>query len=180
MLEWFTESSFVPAMTGVAMFIVFSIFAYTSRERSMLYIAAAFLLMTIGIVTIESLIVTEKEELQETVYQLAFQVQRNDLETVVAAFDQSDQELISRVRSEMPRYDFDTCRLIDFTSFASTGDDPDTAEIEFAVAVRLRQGGMPEILSGQRRVRLSYQKDAAGNWKIKDYQHFDPRGGVEL
>lgn len=180
MLEWFTESSFVPAMTGVALIFVFSFFAYVSNERSLLYIAAAILLMTIGIVTIESLIVTDKEELQEAVYQLAFQVQKNNLETVVAAFDPLDQKLISRVRSEMPRYDFDTCRLIDFTSFESTGDDPDTAEIEFAIAVRLRQGGMPEILSGQRRVRLSYQKDAAGNWKIKDYQHFDPRRNVDL
>ena len=180
MLNWFTEEPLIPLVTGVLLFIVFAIFAVMSRERVMVYCLAVIALVTIAIVTCEALIVTEKEQLTEEVYQLAFAVQRNDVERVVASVDPNLPDVIKRVQAEMPRYRFDTCRLMGITDYKSTGQNPDSAEIEFTVTFRLQMGDDPTALTGQRRVRLNFRKDSNGKWKITDYMHEDPRSHITI
>ena len=180
MMYWLTEDAFVPFITGVFMFAVFGGFAYATREKSMFYACGLIALVTLVFVTVEQIVVTDRESIEEEVYQLAFHVQRNDMENVIRSVEPNDTETINRIRGEMPRYDFEMCRLMGITDFKSTGTDPATAEVEFTVAVQVRLDQTPDLLSGQRRVRLFYEKNAEGKWKITDYHHYDPRRGLDL
>ncbi|MEL7499699.1 MAG: hypothetical protein AAFN77_19000 [Planctomycetota bacterium] len=177
-MEWLTEDAFVPMVTGIAMFIVFVAMAVYSGERRVFLVAGGIALVTIAIVLCEAAIVTDKEEITEEVYQLAFHVQRNDLNSVLEKVDPNDESVSDKIKQEMPRYDFDTCRLMGITDFVKTGEY--TAEVEFTVGVQVRVNQMPETLSGQRRVRLFYKRNPFGKWKVVDYYHSDPRSSIDL
>lgn len=180
MWEWLTYDPFIPFVTGVFLVAVLAALAYSSGEKKMIYLCGLVFLATVGIVVIEQLIVTDREVIEEEVYQLAFDVQQNDIESVIEAVDSSQSQTIQRIRQEMPRYDFETCRMMGITEFKRTGESPPAVEIEFTVTVQVRVDRMPELLTGQRRVRLFYEKNPDGKWRIVDYSHYNPNRGVGL
>ena len=179
-MTWLTEDPLIPLLTGAFLTVAFLAFAMASRERSMWLLSAVCLIGTISIGVIETVIVTEREEATEMVYQLAFRVQQNDVDGVVRACHPDFPENANRVKAEMPRYDFSTCRMTGVTEFEKLSQDPGRCKIVFNVAFRVAVGGAPEKLAGQRRVRLTLQRDGRNDWKITDYEHWNPRQGIGL
>ena len=137
MTNWFTENSTVPMVTGALLVIILLGLAFSSRERLMVYMALVVGAMTAGTVICERMIVTDQEEVMQCVYDLADAVQANDRASVVAFVSRSRQDTIDRVNSEMPRYDFDRCRIVGRNYFKSEVDGPETAEICFIVGKML-------------------------------------------
>ena len=52
--------------------------------------------------------------------------------------------------------------------------------ISFVVNFRASSAQFKEKISGQRKVTLTFEKDATGKWKVVDYAHSDPRKNVRL
>jgi hypothetical protein len=178
---WFTENSTVPMVTGTLLVIIFLAMAFTSREKLMLQLAIVIGLLTAATVICERLIVTDKEQVTESVYELADLVQANNMQGVLGFVSLQYPETRDEVSAEMPRYDFDNCRIIGINYFKNeTEGSKDTAEICFVVSVRVRLDNSPELLFGQRRVTLHFEKEADGKWRVFDYSHEDPRAGIGL
>ena len=94
---------------------------------------------------------------------------------------QKRQDTIARINKEMPRYDFDSCRVIGTNYYTSTDEDGATkAEICFVVTFRVRLDGHADRISGHRKVILHFEKLPDGKWRIIDYSHEDPRRGLTI
>ena len=179
-MTWITENPMIPLITGGLLAAVFFMMWVSSREKLMLFLSLGIVAGMGLLLALEAVIVTDREELTELVYQLAFEVQENDMNQVLSYVDSNRDEIVRRVRNEMPRYDFDTCRMTGVTSFESLGGNPERCELVFNVSVRVAIGNSPEKLPGQRRVRLLFERDQNGEWKIIDYEHWDPRKGLTV
>lgn len=180
-MTWFTENSTVPMVTGTLMVILLLVMAFSARETRILQLAFFIGLITAATVVCEYLIVTDREQVTETVYRLADLVEANDVPGVLSYVSKQRQDTRDRVAAEMPRYDFDNCRIIGVNYFESgNSQTKDTAEICFVVTVRVRLESGPETLFGQRRVILEFERDSDGQWRVIRYSHEDPRGGVGI
>ena len=146
----------------------------------MLKIALLIVAITAAIVTCERMVVTQREEVTDRIISLADSVQRNDFEAIMDFFCDDYAETRSRAKAEMPRYDFQTCRVSGIFNYNLIKSEPPTAEIQFNVSVTVRVDSGAEPLWGQRRVKLTFQKDTEGVWEIIDYSHSDPRSGLKL
>ena len=181
MISWFTEDAIFPMVTGAILVIIFIALAISSREKIMLYVAFGITAMVVFTVVCEHLIVTQKEEITETVYDLAEMVEANDVAGVAGFVSKSRPDTIDRINREMPGYDFDTCRFIGTNYFEPDENSNAKATICFTVTFRVslvNQG--QDSIPGQRRVTLDFEKDEDGKWRIIDYEHQDPRKSLKL
>jgi hypothetical protein len=180
-MTWFTEDSTFPMVTGAIMVIILLAMAFSAREKRLFQLAIVIGILTAATVICENLIVTDQEQVKETVYQLSDRVQANDVRGVLGFVGKQRQDTRQKVENEMPRYDFDTCRIIGFNYFEPDNDgSAKTAEICFVVAVRVRIDGGPEPLPGQRKVTLKFEKEPDGKWRVIDYWHEAPQAGLGL
>ena len=65
-------------------------------------------------------------------------------------------------------------------SFEDNQTNPNLKMISFVVNFRASSAQFKEKISGQRKVTLTFEKDATGEWKVVDYAHSDPRKNVRL
>lgn len=181
MISWFTENSLIPLVTGTFLALAFIGLAISSREKSMLYVATIIAAVTAGIVITESLVVTDREAVTEIVYSLAKSVEANDMESVLSHVSPDREDAKDRIRIEMPRYSFDSVRVIGIADFTSKSDlDPRQAVIDFVVMARGRLTSHGQGHHVQRRVELIFQLESDGKWRMIDYSHSDPRDGLKL
>ena len=180
MTTWFTENSTFPMITGAMIVVALLGLAFFAREKIMLYAALVVAALVAGTVVCEKIIVTDREEIVDCVYELANAVQSNDKAAVVAFVSRNRQDTIDRVNAEMPRYDFDSCRINGTNYFKPGPDGLGTAEICFVVSVKVRLNPNPDPVWAQRKIILHFEKQLDGKWRIIDYSHHDPRGGLTM
>lgn len=167
-------------IAGAVLTIIFIAFAVHSREKIMLKVALVIAVITAAIVTCERLIVTQREEVTDRIYSLADSVQQNDFASTMDFFSDDYAETRLRANTEMPRYDFRNCRISGISKFNLFDTTPPIAEIQFNVSVTVRVDNGAESLWGQRRIKLTWEKNKEGVWEIIDYSHSDPRSGITL
>lgn len=180
MISWFTDDAFFPVLTGGILAVVFFFFFVISREKVMLYIAFGIAFLIASIFACEQLIVTERERIATIIYDLSHQVRENNVEGVVTHMSPNRKSTIDRARNEMPKYFFDECRLAGAPRFVDLPGNVETMKVTFTVIFRVSLLPDRSKIPGQRRVELTFEKDAADVWKIIDYAHRDPREGVRL
>jgi ketosteroid isomerase-like protein len=180
MVSWFTEDSIVPLITGVFLAITFFALAFSFRDKVMFYVGLVVALLTAATVITETLIVTDQEAVREVVYQLADCVRSNDSDGVIAYVKEGEELLTKDIRQNMAMLNIESCNVLGFVSFETEEEGkPQTANIDFSVWGN-GQYGRSGRFTGRRRVVLDLEKDAKGNWKISDYDHFDPGSNVNL
>ncbi len=180
MTSWLTENSTVPMIAGAILTLIFIAFWVHSREKAMLKVAIGVAVITAAIVTCEQMVVTQREEVTDQIYALANSVQRNDFDATMEFFSVDHAETRRRAEAEMPRYDFQNCRVSAIFKFNLLKANPPTAEVLFNASVTVRVDNGAEPLWGQRRIKLTLEKNKEGVWKIIAYSHSDPRSGITL
>jgi len=135
-------------IAGAILTIIFIAFWVHSRENAMLKIAIGVAVITAAIVTCEQMVVTQREEVTDQIYALADSVQRNDFDATMGFFSDDHAETRQRADAEMPRYDFQNCRVSGFFNFNLLQSKPPTAEVLFNVSVTVRVDNGAEPLWG--------------------------------
>ncbi len=180
MISWFTENSTFPMATGVILVLILLAMAFSSREKMMFYFAMAIAALTAATVICERVIVTDNEMVTQTIYDIADAVESNDRGRVVTFVSQSRQDTIDRVNAEMPRYNFDSCRVIGTNYFEPNDGPPKTIEVSFVVSFRVRVDQGTDLIPGHRKVILTFEQQSDGKWKLIDYSHENPHSGVTV
>ena len=180
MLSWFTEDATFPFISGIVLAVVFLFLFLKSREKTMLYVAAVIALLAGGIFACEQMIVTDREAIVTIVIDLASQVKNNHVPGVVKHISPKHQATINRARAEMPRYEFSVCNLSGITDFKDAPTNPNAKEISFVANFRATIRPHKEMIPGQRKITLTFEKDATDQWKVIDYSHSDPRKNLRL
>ena len=180
MLSWFSEDATLPLISGIVLAVIFFLLFVSSRNKIMLYLSVGIALIAGGIFVCEQLVVTDREEIVEIVSDLAVQVEDNNVAGVVKRLSPKHQKTIDRASAEMPRYKFDSCKLSGIKDFEDDATNPNVKKISFVVLFRAGSAKGKEKIPGQREVTLTFERDAAGEWKVIDYSHSDPRGKLRL
>lgn len=180
-MDWFTENSLVPMLTGVFMGAVFLGLAFFGREKRFLYVALGIGAVTSAIVVCELVIVTDREAVTECVQELANRVRTNDAPGVVAYISKSRPDTMKSAAREMARFRFEQCRITGTKSFdVRESGGKKSATIVFVVFARVQIDTMAGVTPVQPEVTLDFEKESDGKWRVVGYSYRNPRGGLTL
>ena len=180
MLSWFTDDATLPFISGIVLSVVLFLMFVSSRNKIMLYLSIGIALIVGVIFACEQMIVTDREEIAAIVSDLAAQVQDNNVKGVVKRLSPSHPETIKKAEAEMPKYNFSLCRLSGYPNFEDDEKNPNIKKVSFVVNFRASSKSFKEKIPGQRKVTLTFERDATGEWKVIDYSHSNPRENLRL
>lgn len=175
MTEWFTEDALLPTIMGGFLAIcMFGLYIYSS-EKVMLWIALLVTVLTVGIATIERMLVTDKEKAIAMIYDGARAGTRND-DPYLLTFIKSDKtDIIRKAETVLKKVEFENVRVVGVKSYAaSEAAEPKTSTINFVTFGSGRYGSN----SGPFNVEVSLDLEMVnGQWKITDFTTSNPRAG---
>ena len=176
MLEWFTEDSFFPACMGVLMAMFFVGMAFSSGETSMLRAGIGVAALTALLVVVEILIVTDREQVENSLYEMATALRENEFERVYAFL--ADEQLVARARSEI---DGATCHACNITAVNKVEVAPDgtSATADFVAFAKASNKRFPSPVPLQRKIKLFFKR-IDSQWKVSEFETSDPRAGISL
>lgn len=174
-----TEEAFWYMVIGGAATIVLFVVWVKTGHRLMLMLAGIALSVTILLGVIEAVIVTPREEVEQTLDEIARHVQSNDVESVLSYLHSSAQRYRDEAKTEFPRHRFDRVKVTQITNIEIQSEaEPPTAVVEFIVSV---QGDFfndsMHNMRGLRAVTLHLQKEDE-QWRITQYDHRPPQNAL--
>jgi len=178
MTYWLTENSTVPMITGAILVVILLFMALSARDRLLALAALLIGVLTIAIVVCERMIVTDQEEITQTLHVLADHVANNNTEGILGYISKQHPEVASRATSDMGKVNFESCRLLGTNYFTGPKSGNKQAEICFVVVVSgtARQGHG----SANFKVTLNLEEESESDWKILDYKYSSAMAGVNL
>jgi hypothetical protein len=178
-MNWLFEESLLVVVLGVAAAVILALAWLHTGYRPLLYTAAVCLLGTVLGVMLERRVVTDREAVEATLREAARDVERNDLESLLARVHSESPQIRAQAAAEFPKYVFQSVSIK--SNLQITFDqpsDPSEATATFNVLVigRLREQSL-ESWRVPRFVIVTFRKQD-GQWKVFSYEHQDPREGL--
>ena len=178
MVEWFTEDALLPTIMGGFLAIcMFGLYFY-STEKIILWIALLVTVGTVGLATIERMVVTDKEKAYSMLYDAARAGTRND-DAYLLSYIRSDKtDIIRQAEAELDKIEFKNVRVAGVKSYeAADSDDLKTAKICFVAFGSGRRGSM----SGPFKVEVTLELEMVNDqWKVTGFTHSGPGSGYKL
>ncbi|TWT82885.1 hypothetical protein CA13_43480 [Planctomycetes bacterium CA13] len=142
-------------------------------------VGLVFLLLIPFAWVIASHVVTDRERIEELIYEVATAVEAEDYEKVYAFI--GDPEALRRARVELPIYDFDMAKVNSIRRITLVpSSDPLEADVDMTVKVDVSMtSGAMRHMRGPRRIILKLQKTGQDEWKVIQYQHLPIAGGPD-
>lgn len=175
MIEWFTEDALLPTIMGGFLAIcMFGLYFY-SGEKIMLWIALLVTVLTVGVATIERMVVTDKEKAYAMIYDGARAGTRNDDAYLLTFIKPDKTEIIRKAEEVLKKVEFDNVRVVGVKSYTAGGTaDPKTSTINFVTFGSGRYGSN----SGPFKVEVSLDLEMVNDqWKITDFSTSNPHAG---
>lgn len=178
-MNWLWEQPLVIVLVGLSILVVLgAAWVLSGRRELLLAAAAAAVLLVVGLV-VEWLVITDREAIQQTLRQIARDVQSNNLRAVTQHIAKRAPQLRQKVLAEMPRYRFDRCRITRVHRIEVDAQaQPRTARVEFNVVASgsFQEDGF-EIHDAQvpRWVCLYLVREENGRWTVEEYEHAPPQ-----
>jgi hypothetical protein len=147
---------------------------------SLLAAAVAAGLATLGLVVMERLVVTPREEVRATLFVVADMLERNDADGVLGYVSAGRPQLRDEARLRMSQVEILEVRIkrnLKITVAAERGLE--VAEARFNVVIRVRgRQGMLDSRPQPRFCVVNFRKEEDGRWRVRDYRLEDPRQGI--
>lgn len=176
-MAMFTENPMYAIMLGLLFTGGFAAFGFMLQSRSCVVFSVLSFLTMIGLVLLERSIETDNEQLRSNTFRLAELVAKNDIQGAKRYFSKKIQATIDRMETEMPDYTFRSCRITGIRPIVfDSPSNPTKAQVDFTVfvnvdaSIRYQYDGV-----AQRGVLLKFEKESDGEWRIVEYDHYDPR-----
>lgn len=178
-MEWIFEDP-VPIIIvgGLTAAILGGGWIQTGRNF-LLYLMIAVLVLTVVLVIVERLVVTPREEVRATLFEIARLVADNDIQAAVDYAHPDARHIRDMATSELSLYHFhsvDIKRNLRITVFPE--HNPPRAEADFNVVVII---DTPDGFLTERRiprfVQVTMLQDEDGRWRVSDYAHDTPQRG---
>ncbi|MCA9266264.1 MAG: hypothetical protein KDA60_20530 [Planctomycetales bacterium] len=147
-----------------------------TQRLAVLIAAGVAMLLTVGWVVLERIVVTEREEVQGTLYAIAEAVERDDQETVMDHIAQSADTIRGAARLAMKTYVISEAKIK--RNLTVDIDRPGRAVAEFnALLVGGDRAGLVQQQRYPRHFKVTFVREGEG-WKVSDYEHSDFRDGL--
>jgi hypothetical protein len=171
------EQPLLILLSGLLVVVILVAFGLLVKKLPLMLAAGAVAVLTIGLLVLERWVVTEREQVERTLHDIAATVRTGDVEQLLRYAHSSAESVRQQARAEFHLYEIEEVRI---TQVWEIGIEPERAPpravADFNVSVRgARIGGSG---FGTRRVvrfvRVTLEKEA-GEWKVVSYEHDDPR-----
>jgi hypothetical protein len=174
---WLFEQPLVIVGLGVVVILGLGAAWTASGRQELLYaMVAAIVLMFAGLIT-ERLVKTDKEQIRETLYEIAREVKANDHAKVLRHIHSSAPEIKQQAQAEMPRYKFNEFRITKIHLIdVDASVEPRSAVVECNVVGggTFHEHGI-EMDHVPRWVKLQLLREKDGRWAVAAYEHDDPQ-----
>ena len=179
-MTWLIENPTCVLVLGGITAIVFGAIWLQTGRKIELYIMLAIIIGVAGVVIAGNVWKSERKQVKTTLYQIAHDVERNDVKAVLEHLHPRMSAVRQRIESEMPMYKFDEVKIkqnLEIDVFPT--ESPPRAVTSFnAVVVASDSSGLITGRHVPRFVNVTFLKEG-DHWRISDYDHQDPREGFK-
>ncbi len=171
-MNWLLQQPLVLIVAGaVVVLVLFAVLQQTGKKWALIAMIAAAL-ATAGLVVIERMVVTPEEAVRATLYAIAKDVERNDVDAVVAHLSSRSPQLQDKVRAVMKPYRAEEVRV---TQIRDLEVQPDGQRASVHVRVRAVGGDRSGMLEHQPyfpEFNVQFVLED-GQWRVRDYEPTD-------
>ncbi|HPM83134.1 MAG TPA: hypothetical protein PLF81_20665 [Candidatus Anammoximicrobium sp.] len=142
----------------------------------------AAILLTIGAVLVERFVVTDREQVTQTLFDIADLVERNQVNEALEYAYPKTPAVRSQAAAELPLYRFSEVNIkrnLEVKVFPERNPPMATADFNVVVVLSTREG----LITNRRiprYVEVTFYKDDDGQWRVGAYSHDDPRRGFTV
>jgi hypothetical protein len=179
-MTWLLDNpTTVLVLGGITALVFGAIWLQTGRKIE-LYVMLMITTAVAGLLIAGNLWKSDRQQVKTTIYQIARDVERNDVDAVLAHLHPSMTAVRQRAASEMPSYKFDEVQIkqnLEIEIFPA--ESPPRAVTSFnVVVVASDSSGLINDRRVPRFVQVTFLK-VGDNWLITEYDHDDPRQGFK-
>jgi hypothetical protein len=176
------ENPFPALLIGCLTTVILASGRLRTGSKWLLAAVIATILATVAAVLAERLIVTERERVTQTLFDIAGLVERNQVNEVLEYAYPKTPAVRVQAANELPRYRFsrvDIKRNLEIEVFPDLVPPMATANFNVVVVLDTRDGQFNSQLI-PRYVEVTFYKDDDGQWRVGAYEHFTPQRGFTV
>ncbi len=172
-MQWILENPWPAGVVG-AVFVVGFLSAWgQTGQKKYLGAAAAVAVVALALVVVEHLIVTPREEVEQTIHEIAQALEQNDTQRVLSYLHPQAQLARTALRRVLPQVKIYWARASDIRVELSPENDPQRARVKVFGTIRFeyRMREMPE------RFQRTYAREVEailvrhqGRWLVRGYR----------
>ncbi|MBN2579813.1 MAG: hypothetical protein JXB10_12570 [Pirellulales bacterium] len=173
-MSYFTENSMWMIFLGIAVEAVLGAILFRTGRGSLLWAMIGAAVLVAAGVTAEKLIVTEKEEVERTLDDIAAALEDNDQQRVLTYISPADKRSRSEASWAMGRCEIRGTSVLQLSVTVNKLTSPHTAEARFRgiIQYRDRKGEIP-YSSYSSIFNVSFRKED-GRWIVTGYETSQP------
>lgn len=170
-MNWLFDSPFTILLGAVAIGFFLGVAWVQTGKNAFLYAIGGIALVAIGLLIMERTVETDAEKVRKLLYQIAAEIEANDVDRVVKRVVTSRPELAEAGKREMKGYTFTQVQITKIHSITEHPDkQPPSVVAQFNVLVGVGSSGM-EVDNQPIFFKVTFWKDTDDQWKIADYQY---------
>jgi hypothetical protein len=173
-VNWLLGQPFVVLAAGVAVVIVLYGVLQQTGKRWVLFVMLAAALLTAGLVVLERMIVTPEEAVKATLYAVARDVQRNDIDAVVSHISRRAPDIQQLARTQLQPVTMEEVKVKRISQLVAqpTGRPPTASAVVQVLAVRGDRSGTFQHRRGVFEFRVDFVEED-GWWRIRHYEQIE-------
>jgi hypothetical protein len=167
-MTWLVEDPW-PVIWGAAAIVgLLAVALYNTGRMALMGAMAGVLAVALALVGLEWLVVTEREEVAQTLYNAAEALEANDLDALVALVAPEAAEMRAGVAAVVPRYDVLEARVNRDLKVTFTGG---TAQAVFTGRIRVNRAGGEQMVYDQYLGKVTVKLRREGDrWLMTGYE----------
>ena len=177
---WLFEEPLYVIILGVIAVAMLGFAWYQVQWRSLLYAIAGVVVLTVVMLVIGHFVVTDTEQVKQTLYDLAHVVEQNDLNKVLEYAATGADDVRAQAAAELPRYDIHRVKIKHNLEVTIDYDKtPPRATATFNVVVEGVERSLHASFHVPRYVEMTFVKQN-GKWRVLSYHHWSPEQSMKL
>ena len=170
-MTWLVEQRLPIILLGASATLIAAMIVIQTRRIWAIVGLVGVVLLTIGLLVLEAVVVTEVEEIENTLHAMAAAVERNDLPTALAMFPDDAKSLRHRAEGLLSGFTFSRVKIEnDLQIKIDPEAEPRSARAEFTCNVRAKHRSelIPyEFVRRKVTISLIWRDD---RWTLGDYE----------
>jgi ketosteroid isomerase-like protein len=174
-MSWLVEHPFYIAAIGFGAIVILGGSWIKTGRRVLLYLLGAAIALTVALLAVERLVVTDREAVQDTLYQMARDVEKNDLRLVLShVHEDAERSIVEQAEYEFPRQTFKKVKIwenkLEIAIHSERNPPEATAKFFVTIEGDFWKGQYPSqtVLLD---VTVNFRQDEDGNWKLVSYSY---------
>jgi hypothetical protein len=170
-MNWLFDSPFTILLGAVAIGFFLGVAWVQTGKNAFLYAVAGIAVAAIGLLILERAVETDTEKVRKLLYQIAAEIEANDVDRVVQHVVSSRPELGVEAKNRMGSYRFTQVQITKIHSITEhPNKQPPSVVAQFNVLVGAGGSGI-EFDNQPVFFKVTFWKDTDDQWKIADYQY---------